>query len=113
MAHQRAGPRAQLVLVAAPDDQQLHVSEVTDHCGQRVEQDRHALAGLVVTPRNSTVLPGRGYPGSRCAEANDSTSTPLGISTASVPSASICQRRARSDTAMRPTIFSCIGRRMP
>ena len=27
------------------------------------------------------------------------------------PSASICQRRARSDTAMRPTIFSCIGRR--
>ena len=26
---------------------------------------------------------------------------------------SICQRRARSDTAMRPTIFSCIGRRNP
>ncbi|COV78751.1 Uncharacterised protein [Mycobacterium tuberculosis] len=37
----------------------------------------------------------------------------MGISTASDPNASICQRRARSDTAIRPTIFSCMGRRMP
>ena len=71
------------------------------------------LRGSSKRPRNSTDLPGRGYPSSRLAVANDATSTPLGISTASEPSASICQRRARSDTAMRPTIFSCMGRRMP
>ena len=70
------------------------------------------LRGSSKRPRKSTVFPVRGYPSSRGAEANDATSTPFGISTASLPSASICQRLARSDTAMRPTIFSCIGRRM-
>src|SRR6202022_3825375 len=47
------------------------------------------------------------------APAYEATSTPLGISTASEPSASICQRLARSDTAIRPTIFSCQGRSTP
>ena len=68
---------------------------------------RRTGRGTAPTCRAADSRPARG------ADANDATSTPLGISTASEPSASICQRRARSDTAMRPTIFSCQGRRMP
>ena len=81
--------------------------------GQRTQQHGHALAGFVEAAEEQHRLARAA--GSRRAAApiaNDATSTPLGISTASLPSASICQRRARSDTAMRPTIFSCIGRRM-
>ncbi len=53
--------------------------------------------------------PARGYPGNAGACANDDTSTPLGISTASEPREVTCQRRASSDTAMRPLIFSRYG----
>lgn len=57
--------------------------------------------------------PARGYPGSGSAFANAGTSTPLGISTASEPSDSICQRLASSETAMRPLIFSRYGASTP
>ena len=56
------------------------------------EPDRSAVAS---TPRNAP------------------TSTPLGISTAPDPRASICHRRARVDTAIRPRIFSRSGARAP
>ena len=44
------------------------------------------------------------------AAANRAVSTPLGMSTGSPPSCSTCQRRAISDTAMPPRIFSSAGR---
>lgn len=51
MPRQIAGLFAQLVLVAASDDEDLHVGEPRDEFRQRGEQHRHALARFVVPPQ--------------------------------------------------------------
>src|SRR3712207_197586 len=52
----------------------------------------------------------RARPGSEGPSAKARTCTPFGMITASPPRCSTCTRRAKSDTAMRPAIFSSQGR---
>ena len=70
------------------------------------------LRGSSRRPRNAIV----GAPSVPChsgraaALAKRSTLTPLGITTASPPTCVVTVRRASSDTAIRPAIFSRLGR---
>ena len=70
------------------------------------------LRGSSMRPRK-TIVGRPGAPvhrGSRVTEAKAEVSTPLGMTTASPPMWVVTVRRASSETAMRPWIFSNEGR---
>ena len=103
----------QVVFVTATDHENLDIRMPRYERREGTEEHPHAFAGFVEAPEKQHGFPRARITGQKrcpreCGEDFDSGSVPsrLGISTASPPRASTCQRRASSDTAILPLIFS-------
>src|SRR5664280_2532540 len=100
------------VLIPGPGDPGSVRDKMTPQVAAACDSTGIPLRGSSIRPRKAIV--GRaGVPtqsGRRLADANRSTNTPLGITTASPPRCVVTVRRASSETAMRALIFSRLGR---